>query len=332
MGIFGLESYVEKNCRDAFYEVDIRLLIEKAKNRRPDVPPTLVVDLLSCERFFYGNLDWLCGGQGFDYVQKLQEVISAFENEGVNLIFVRNGAAIERKRGTRVAKKYNAAEQVIKTFETLRNGKFPVNKNVPDKVALKKSELSRNRIDTKAAMPYLYTEHILVNIFHQTVLLSGKDKDSDQLISELASNSSLNVFAILSQDTDFLIYQYPKHVHYLSARHMDFVALHENGEALRTFEYDRMGLARWLGLDFGQLPLFATLKGNDLVLPADLADFQNKQIGHWPKEHVNAHAAIGAVASFIRREKLPSGAKIPRKKLENLAKRIFGDQKTKRRS
>jgi hypothetical protein len=40
-----------------------------------------------------------------------------------------------------------------------------------------------------------------------------------------------------------------------------------------------MGLARWLGLDFGQLPLFATLKGNDLVLPADLADFQNKQIG-----------------------------------------------------
>ncbi len=29
MGIFGLESYVEKNCRDAFYEVDIRLLIEK---------------------------------------------------------------------------------------------------------------------------------------------------------------------------------------------------------------------------------------------------------------------------------------------------------------
>jgi hypothetical protein len=56
MGIFGLESYVEKNCRDAFYEVDIRLLIEKAKNRRPDVPPTLVVDLLACERSFYGNL------------------------------------------------------------------------------------------------------------------------------------------------------------------------------------------------------------------------------------------------------------------------------------
>jgi hypothetical protein len=32
-------------------------------------------------------------------------------------------------------------------------------------------------------------------------------QDADQLISELASNSSLNVFAILSQDTDFLIYQ-----------------------------------------------------------------------------------------------------------------------------
>ncbi len=31
-------------------------IVFRAKNRRQDVPPTLVVDLLACERSFYGNL------------------------------------------------------------------------------------------------------------------------------------------------------------------------------------------------------------------------------------------------------------------------------------
>jgi hypothetical protein len=38
------------------------------------------------------------------------------------------------------------------------------------------SDLSRKATKVNTLLPYLYTEHILVNIFHQTVLLSGKDK------------------------------------------------------------------------------------------------------------------------------------------------------------
>ena len=41
----------------------------------------------------------------------------------------------------------------------------------------------------------------------------------------------------------------------------------------------RINFARWIGLRVEQLPLFATLKGNDLVLVEELTDFHNKLIG-----------------------------------------------------
>ena len=43
--------------------------------------------------------------------------------------------------------------------------------------------------------------------------------------------------------------------------------------------YFRINFARWIGLRVEQLPLFATLKGNDLVLVEELTDFHNKLIG-----------------------------------------------------
>jgi hypothetical protein len=55
----------------------------------------------------------------------------------------------------------------------------------------------------------------------------------------MACDESLNVFAILSQDSDFLIYQYPKTVHYLSAKNFDYRTLYADGKTLRTYEYDR---------------------------------------------------------------------------------------------
>ena len=59
----------------------------------------------------------------------------------------------------------------------------------------------------------------------------------------MACDESLNVFAILSQDSDFLIYQYPKRVHYLSAKNFDFRSLYSDGKTLQTYEYDRSAKA-----------------------------------------------------------------------------------------
>ncbi len=95
------------------------------------------------------------------------------------------------------------------------------------------------------------------------------------MIAEMADN---NTIGILSQDSDFLIYQYPKHVHYLSVKMFDFDALFNDHQTLKTVAYDRSKLAEHLnnaakqigriqgqGFEVCHLPIFATLSGNDIV-------------------------------------------------------------------
>jgi hypothetical protein len=95
------------------------------------------------------------------------------------------------------------------------------------------------------------------------------------MIAELADD---NTIGILTQDSDFLIYQYPKHVHYLSVKKFNFTALFKDCQTLETFAYDRSKLAEHLNnaakriggiqeqvFEVGHLPIFATLSGNDLI-------------------------------------------------------------------
>jgi len=111
-----------------------------------------------------------------------------------------------------------------------------------------------------------------------------------QLIAELADK---NTIAILTQDTDFLIYQYPEHVKYLSVKKFDFDKLFDDKQTLVTVCYDRKKLAESLNtvamnfgrrrfrrrFEVGHLPLFATLKGNDLINFKMLTHFHQRVSG-----------------------------------------------------
>jgi hypothetical protein len=111
-----------------------------------------------------------------------------------------------------------------------------------------------------------------------------------QLIAELADEETI---AILTEDTDFLIYQYPEHVKYLSVKKFDFDSLFDDKQTLQTICYDRGVLAEYLNaaavnfgsrkfkrrFDIGHLPLFATLKGNDLVDSQTLTGFHQRLSG-----------------------------------------------------
>jgi hypothetical protein len=95
------------------------------------------------------------------------------------------------------------------------------------------------------------------------------------MIAEMADE---NTIGILTQDSDFLIYQYPLHVHYLSIKEFNFDALFNDHQTLKTVAYDRSKLAKHLNnaakqiggildkdFEVGHLPIFATLSGNDIV-------------------------------------------------------------------
>lgn len=322
MGVSNLEQFVERRARAAFFPVDIKRFADKARERQSYPPPTIIVDLCACERSFYGNLDSICGGQGLDYIRNLEVILSAFKNAGIRLIFVKDGAALDKKSKTTLARKYHKLPLVKKLLEQLKNGELP------QSISHKYSQTNhRNKIESNIILPNTICDELLTQLFQQQVIYSGKDKDADKLVAQLASDPSLNVFGILSQDTDFLIYQYPRHVHYFSATHFDFELLFSNGYSLKTFEYSRIGLAEHLGLKVEHLPLLATLKGNDIIDKFELAQFHNKLIGQWPNDRVIAHLAIEGVAGYIIDEGLMGASNIGKKSSKLIAKKIFGDVK-----
>ena len=93
----------------------------------------------------------------------------------------------------------------------------------------------------------------------------------------------------MTQDTDFLIYQYPEHIEYLSLKDFNFAALFKDHKTLETLAYSRQALADHLDsiaqragstnlckFEVGHLPLFASLKGNDVIHYDDLAKFHKE--------------------------------------------------------
>ena len=130
----------------------------------------------------------------------------------------------------------------------------------------------------------------------------------------IAELSNENTIGILTKDTDFLIYQYPEHVKYLSIKDFNFAALYRDQKTLETVSYSREALANHLDcvaqrinflmsrfevghlpllasltgnanplmprFEVGHLPLLASLTGNDVIFKGDLATF-HQSLGNY---------------------------------------------------
>ena len=255
MGVPGLQSYVENNCPQAFYNVDIKKLAARHKKNRPksinhEGKVTMVIDLQSCVRSVYDGLDLLGGGQFKEYSHRWKTFIESLKEAHICPVFVTDGPVPQSKRQTWVARRYATAQDfVIPVFDALKANKDP--------------NISSYRSTT---IPPLETERILLYDLDNDIELikSTSEQDADQLIVELAIER--DAFAIFAQDTDYLIYQYPKHIHYLSSQHFNWKACFDGTKILRTKTYDRVALAKYLGLSIGHLPLLAAIKGKTTVL------------------------------------------------------------------
>ena len=126
----------------------------------------------------------------------------------------------------------------------------------------------------------------------------------------------MNGFGILSQDSDFLIFQFKREVLYLSMKHFDFDGLFASG-ILRTKVYDQERLRRELGIRKQDLPILAAMKGNDVVDRKDLVDFQRRVTNR------GQHPIFWSIAKFIRNEERRF------KSLKKLAEFVFYGDKGK---
>ena len=116
-------------------------------------------------------------------------------------------------------------------------------------------------------------------------------------------------FAILSQDTDFVILQ--------GARH--FLTVQElNLETMTTYTYSREGLLKSLGLEPQQLCLLASLLGNDIVPVSKLTNFHNRL----RRAHKGCEL-LHVVVDYIKKWNFSTSC--DDEGLRKIAKDVFGD-------
>ncbi|CAH0388496.1 unnamed protein product [Bemisia tabaci] len=247
MGIRGLQTFIEKFCPpNCYYEVSIEQLVEEYKRQTGGKEPVIVVDGSSCLGHIYKGLDWVSGGQYKEYIEKLGKFVQAFKQIGVKLVFYFGGGTVNPKRKEWIKRCFERLERVYQMFDQLSDG-------------LRTTDLHQSLFSLPPGVGTL-SQHYLEHIFGCEVYQSVDETDTE--IAHYARERKC--LAIFGQDSDYLIYE--GGTYYLSAQHF-------NLRTMRTFNYDRRGFAEYLGLETSQLPLFATLAGNDLVSFSDLKPF-----------------------------------------------------------
>lgn len=292
MGVRGLQTFIEKECPDACKYVSVK---EIADNHRIsyNCQPVLVVDGMSMLNRLYQStsLEWIYGGQWLQFLKILEDFISRFNSIGVKLVFFFDGTICAAKREEWVRRRVSKYDTIASIFQFIK-----ATSSEPDRKFFQ-LPTSMGTI-ARFAVKELGAELI------QT------DKDADEAIAEYA-NKHKEVFGILSQDSDFIIYNTKT---YLSLMHLD---LH----SLKTIHYDRDCFAsRYLNLSVSQLPLFACLNGNDFV-PSEKLKLFHQQVSKNGKIYMAAMAEN--MAKVINAKKW-TGDSNNQQELERISLVLFG--------
>ena len=117
-------------------------------------------------------------------------------------------------------------------------------------------------------------------------------------------------FAILSQDTDFVILQGAHH--FLTVKEL-------NLETMTTLTYSREGLLKFLGLELQQLCLLASLLGNDIVPVSRLKNFHNRL-----KRAHEGRELLHVVVDYVKKWNFSTSC--DDEELRKIAKDVFDDE------
>lgn len=217
-------------------------------SKTPNPPPPIICVDLMCLAYPFCSLDpaaVICGGRFNEISHSMNRFFGELKSLGAELEFFTDGPIRGVTPETWCDKKESHYRDMIKIFDAVDQGE----------------ELSTmaNIIDR---LPFHY-----VCTLKQVAMKHGRfhwatAKECDQEIVAFANKS--NALAILSDDSDFLIYDGPWRL---------WCTTNLVIENLTTIEYDRARLMNCLGLQASQMPLLATLAGNDIVDPESLRRF-----------------------------------------------------------
>uniref|UniRef100_A0A8D9B5Z9 Constitutive coactivator of peroxisome proliferator-activated receptor gamma n=1 Tax=Cacopsylla melanoneura TaxID=428564 RepID=A0A8D9B5Z9_9HEMI len=247
MGVRKLQMFIESETPSSvFRNVKIKELKENYQKEYPGHPVELLIDLDCCLPHLFPDymVDPKYGGELATVVlYTLEEFYQRFNEIGIRLIAFLSNYKPKSKRARWIDKRYIGVDTVSRVLASGRASvacSTPVPMKDPNNYEVSPSELASTAAD------------VIRFELHETVVHSF----TENVIEIITYATKHQTFGILSQDTDFCIAnaaQYNLTIEHLCLRDMT------------TCIYDSHGLASHLQLQVNQLPLFATIMGNDIM-------------------------------------------------------------------
>lgn len=207
--------------------------------RNPQQKPIIVIDFMSIANGFGAKRadDVICGGRHQIALNSWKRLLDAFKTTGASLVFFSDLNIQEGKIDVWLNRRNTEFPRCTKFYDSIRNGETL-------KTLKYRSALS-SLFYGMAAVAQTYAE------FHLSI-----ERECDLEIAQYASQN--NAIAVISNDTDFLIFEGSWDLWSQNVRI-------NRSNRLKTVEYNRHGITRKLSLSQKQLPVFATLLGNDFT-------------------------------------------------------------------
>jgi hypothetical protein len=212
------------------------------------------------------------------------------QNIGVRVVFFFDGMTPESQRVTWIERRQIGVYNVVKIFENLDNY-----------FAVQAKYLEQMLPALVAATASFVAKYVCGCNVHISV------SDCDVEMARFAWKE--DCFAILSQDTDFVILQGARHT--LTVKEL-------NLETMTTNAYSREGLLKFLGLEPQQLYMLASLLGNNIVPASKLQNFHKRL-----RRSQKGCKLLHVVVKYIK--KLNFSTSCDDEGLRKIAKDVFDD-------
>ncbi|KAK3573714.1 hypothetical protein QTP86_032076 [Hemibagrus guttatus] len=266
MGVKGLQYFMETCYPETCLHVDLRQLATAHAKAHPDMMPTMVVDGMACLRYWYQCEAWVHGGQWQEYLHFLHKFVDAFKVSGLRLVFYFDGTIEEQKRAEWVKRRLRVNQDIARIFNHLKN---------------RHQQPDRKMFCLPSGLASFST--FACKSLGQETYCSVREGDYE--IAEYALCN--NCIGILSQDTDFIIYDT---VPYMSIAKLRL-------ENMTTVQYSREKLCHILKLQKSDLPFLACILGNDIVSEHRLQNLRKNVLTFYGKKHPGDK--VQAAAEFI---------------------------------
>ncbi|XP_051780226.1 constitutive coactivator of peroxisome proliferator-activated receptor gamma isoform X3 [Erpetoichthys calabaricus] len=245
MGVKGLQWFIENVRPEVCVEVNLNEIAKRIRQEHPQRTPTIVVDAMSCLKYWYTADAWVHGGQWKEYIHSIESFIEAFTSVGIKLVFFFDGVVEQNKRTEWVRRRLENNREIDKIFQQIKtSGQQPAKEMffIPSGLAtFSRFALKSLGVETWCSL-----------------------QEADY---EIAKYGLLNnCMGILGQDSDYIIYDTAP---YLSINKLQLISM-------TTVLYSRENLCRSLGLNKCDLPLLACILGNDIVSANSLQSLRKK--------------------------------------------------------